>query len=308
MTPQRLWQSTVVVVAASAVLTTVYVQPPWFAALAGLLVLGAHAVVLGIEFALAAAQREQGVTPLPGFTQRIQAWCEEVRVDARMFGWEQAFRLQRHPPRRLGNSGHRGIVFVHGFLCNRAVWHPWIDRLGDGVPYVAIETPGLLLRIESGVEPLDRAVAWLERATGMPPVVLAHSMGGLLVRRWLATCQADARVAGVVTVATPHRGTRFARVGLGANVRQMRLGSSWLDELHAMEPASRAALFTCFYGHCDNIVVPASNATMDGARNCHLLGVAHLAMLYHPAVFAEVMLRLREPAGAAANGRELRMR
>jgi len=120
-------------------------------------------------------------------------------------------------------------------------------------------------------------------------------MGGLAVRAWLAAqpdaAAADARVAGVVTIGTPHQGTWMARLGRTANARQMRQGSAFLAALAAQESPARRALFTCFYGHADNIVFPATTATLAGADNRHLPGVAHLQMVFAPPVLAEVLRR-----------------
>ena len=69
----------------------------------------------------------------------------------------------------------------------------------------------------------------------------------------------------------------------------MRIGSRWLAALVAREPASRRARFTCFYGHADNLVFPAGQGMLAGADNRHLAGVAHVAMLFEPAVLAEVL-------------------
>jgi len=84
------------------------------------------------------------------------------------------------------------------------------------------------------------------------------------------------------------------RFGLAPNTRQMRWNSSWLATLAAQEPPGRYRRFTCFYGHCDNIVFPCSTATLPGADNRHLRGHAHVHMLRHPDVLAEVMKRLQD--------------
>jgi len=134
----------------------------------------------------------------------------------------------------------------------------------------------------------------LTAATGRPPLLVAHSMGGLAVRAWLRDFDGDARVHGVVTIGTPHHGTwlgRFARFG---NAQQMRWHSPWLEQLAASEPPGRYRRFTCFYGHCDNVVFPCSTATLPGADNRHLRGHAHVHMLRHPAVLAEVLQRLQD--------------
>jgi triacylglycerol esterase/lipase EstA (alpha/beta hydrolase family) len=113
-------------------------------------------------------------------------------------------------------------------------------------------------------------------------------MGGLAARAWLAA-QPDAPLHRLVTIATPHAGTRLGAHGRGANINQMRLGSDWLEQLAGRENAASRARFTCFWSHCDNIVFPTRNATLPGADNRHLAVTPHVQMVDHPAVFEEVL-------------------
>ena len=132
------------------------------------------------------------------------------------------------------------------------------------------------------------AMSRLELATGLAPVIVAHSMGGLAARAWWAA-EPEARCHRLVTIASPHTGTRLGAHGRSANITQMRLGSEWLAQLSAKEsPASRER-FICFWGHCDNIVFPTRNATLAGADNRHLPVTPHVQMVEHPAVFEEVL-------------------
>ena len=113
---------------------------------------------------------------------------------------------------------------------------------------------------------------------------------GLLtgVRAWLAATP-DARVDRLVTIATPHAGTRIARHARGANAAQMREGSDWLRGLaRTRERAARASVL-CFWSRCDNIVFPTRNATLEGADNREIAGAPHVAMVFHPAVLEEVL-------------------
>jgi triacylglycerol esterase/lipase EstA (alpha/beta hydrolase family) len=135
----------------------------------------------------------------------------------------------------------------------------------------------------------------LEQATGEAPVIVAHSMGGLAVRAWLVRGQPH-RVLRVVTVASPHQGTRIAQHGFSTNTREMRVGSPWLESLTARENADLYRRFTCFWSHCDNIVFPSANATLPGADNRHLPATPHVQMAYHPAVYEEVLRLLKDVA------------
>ena len=78
----------------------------------------------------------------------------------------------------------------------------------------------------------------------------------------------------------------------------MRRASPWLRALAAREPAGRAARFTCFYSHCDNIVFPPATATLPGADNRHLPGVAHVHMAEMREPWDELLRRLQPDAAA----------
>jgi triacylglycerol lipase len=187
---------------------------------------------------------------------------------------------------------------VHGFFCNRGLWNPWMRRLRRaGVPFLALNLEPLFGSIDSYRATIDEAVADLERSTSLAPVIVCHSMGGLAVRSWLAAESREGRVHRIVTIASPHAGTRMARRGFGANIQQMRPGSAWLATLAASTSTPMRERFVCFWSNCDNIVFPTQNATLAGALNHHLPATPHVQMAYHPDVFDEV-LRLVAMNGA----------
>ncbi|OGA99083.1 MAG: hypothetical protein A3E25_04225 [Burkholderiales bacterium RIFCSPHIGHO2_12_FULL_69_20] len=266
-----------------------------FAMTAGVaLALLPQAPVLGLEFVLLAAFGRDAAAPRAGATALVRAWFGEVLASWRVFNWQQPFFAGRLPdaPVPPGPPERSGVLLVHGYFCNRGVWLPWLRRLRHhGVPYRALTLEPAFGRIDDWVPAIEAAVAALTRQTGRPPLVVAHSMGGLAVRAWLAAqpdaAAADARVLRVLTIASPHRGTWMARFGHSLNARQMRPGHRWLAQLAAGESAARHARFTCFFGHADNIVFPATTATLAGADNHHLPAVAHVAMVQHPAVWDE---------------------
>ena len=265
-----------------------------------LLLLFGFTLVLAVEFALLAWVHGEDPTPRAGPAELLRAWWGECLASARVFGWHQPFRAQAWPD-VPGRPGVRGIVFVHGYVCNRAVWSPWLARCAArGTPCIAVDLEPVFSPLDAYVPTVEAAVAQLERETGLAPLLVCHSMGGLVARAWLAATKgADARVHRVVTIGTPHRGTWLARLSNTVNSLHMRQTSEWLRGLAAREPAARTARFTCFYGHADNIVFPPQAAWLPGAEGHHLRATAHVAMAFHPAVFNEVE-RWLAPAGASA--------
>lgn len=268
--------------------------PGWVAAGLVLALLPA-APVLALEFLLLAAFGRDAATPRASAADLLRAWAGEVAAAWRVFSWDQPLFADAEAD--VPGVGPVGVLLVHGYFCNRGVWRPWLLRLRAlGAPCTALTLEPAFGRIDDWVPQIEQAVADLQRRTGRAPLVVAHSMGGLAVRAWLAAqpdaAAADARVQRVITIATPHQGTWMARFAQTANARQMRIGGRWLSALAAAETPARRARFISFYGHADNIVFPASTATLADADNRHLPAVAHVAMVQHPAVWVEVQLQL----------------
>ena len=173
---------------------------------------------------------------------------------------------------------------------------PWLRKLhAREIPFVTVNLEPVFGSIDGYVTQIDKAVKCLTESTDLAPLLVGHSMGGLAIRAWLST-RADSTVAHhVVTIGTPHHGTLLAKYSRVASGRQMRCGSPWLANLNQREHGARRVPFTCFWSHCDNIVMPTESATLPGADNRHLPARPHMAMAFHPAVFEETVRLLRTP-------------
>lgn len=257
----------------------------------GVPVLG-YAAVLACEFGLL-VRRWDDPAPRPGLWQLVRAWWAELRCGLQVFAWRQPFRAQAEADWVPAGGTRRGVVFVHGLVCNRGFWAPWMRRAkAMGCPCLAVDLEPVFGRIDGYAATLDAAVTRMHAATGQPPVLVCHSMGGLAARAWLRTPGARGRVAHVVTIASPHAGTWMARFGHGANSRQMRQRSAWLRALASGESMLDRACMTCWYSNCDNIVFPVSTATLAGAENRFVPGMPHVALAFHPDVMRESLARV----------------
>jgi triacylglycerol lipase len=268
-------------------------------------ILGAYAVFLAAEFVLLFFINRHDPTPRASVRQLLRAWWGEVRINPLVFCWRQPF-FSNEVPDDAERPGRRGVVFIHGFVCNRGFWTPWLVRLRQrGIPFIAVNLEPVFGGIDEYLPIVEAAVRRIEASTGRAPLLVCHSMGGLVARAWLRGHQADHRVFRVVTIGTPHRGTWLARFGLANNTRQMRQPCDWLESLACSEPPQRLARFICYYGHADNIVLPTSAATLPGADNRHVPGVAHVEMAFEERLIQEVLAlaELPEGDGAGSNSR-----
>jgi len=285
---QRLVTFCLVAFAVSwGVLATALGRPRWSSGGVLLIVCG-YLAFMALEFALAAWQHKDDPAPRATVGQLVRAWWGEVTTSPRVFCWWQPFRSDTWPDHLPRSAALHGMVLVHGFGCNRGFWNVWLPRLkARGVPFVAVNLEPVFGAIGDYAAAVGDAVARVEAATGRPPVVVAHSMGGLAVRAWLA--REEGAVHRVITIASPHHGTWAARFSLSANARDMRPQSDLLAFLESKESPETRGRFTCFYSHCDNIVFPPSTATLEGADNRHVVGMAHVHLAYQPVVFDEAL-------------------
>ena len=292
----------VAIVVGGAVVAFERGRPGW-ALVAPLLFVGGYMTALAIEFAWLRTSYEPGSSDRPTMHQLICAWFEEALIAPQVFGWRQPFRSAAVPDFLPDAArGRRGVVLVHGFFCNRGLWNPWMQRLAsEGMPHVALTLEPPFGSIDRYVEAIDAAVSRLEAVTGIAPVLVGHSMGGLAIRAWRARGNRAGRFHRIVTIGTPHRGTAIARHARTRNGIEMQVGSSWLDALGTSEGEGSNERFTCFWGHCDNIVFPTRGATLPGADNRHVAATPHVAMAFHPNVLRYVMQSLRESPSPATS-------
>lgn len=256
-------------------------------------------ITLALEFVLLARVARADAVPPPGLHGLARAWTGEVRQLVRVFCWRQAFRW-RDPPDLLGprEAGrHHGVVFIHGFVCNRGFWAPWLARArAEGRCCIAVNLEPLFSSIDDYAPIIDAAVRQAHEATGLPPVLVCHSMGGVAARAWLRATAGEQRVARIVTIGSPHHGTWLARFSRVSNGRQMRRDSHWLEALRRHEAAHVQPPMTCWYSDCDNIVFPASTAMLPQADNRYVPGIAHVDLAFHADVMQRTFELFDQPA------------
>lgn len=285
------------------VLAWVLVQrdQPVIAALGALALSFSHAWVLALEFLAQRWVSRHDLVPRAGAAQVLRAWASEVWIAPRLFCWLQPFAHRRFADQvGPGHRGRRGVVLVHGYLCNRGTWNAWMARLQrEGRPFFAVNLAPVFGRIDDYLPTIEAAVSRMQEATGLAPLLVGHSMGGVAARAWLAQAGSPDRVHRLVTLGSPHLGTWTARFGHSPNARQLQIASPWLQALNANGAEDRRR-WICFYSNADNMVFPPSHATLPGADNRLLEGLAHVQMVFRPEVMAAVLALLEAPPIAPA--------
>jgi triacylglycerol lipase len=278
------------------------------AALAFLLVTnGITALIVAIQFALSLYANRSAlgikVVEKMGLKQTLSAYLCELGAAFKVFtlwqAWWPAKSVDYLPAAKAAEPPKRGVLFLHGYFCNSALWfaHRALAR-ERGVPHIALTTEPAFGSIDDYLPAVKAAVQRLSAATGLPPVIVGHSMGGLVARAYVAAevatqvategAGAVSAVHRVITIGTPHHGTAHAERGVGDNARQMRLNSPWLAANAAQLPPEARSQFVCFYSNGDNIVAPTESAMLEGADNRHIPATGHVNLIFAPAVLEAV--------------------
>lgn len=151
------------------------------------LVFECYSAILLLQFTAMRSITADDATPKPRAAELIRAWAGETLTVLRIFYWRQPYCSSAEPDFLPGQgNGKRGVVFIHGFFCNRGLWTHWLTKLRHrGHPFIALNLRPEFGSIDEYAGMIDHAVDSLQRLTGQAPVLVCHSMGGLAARAWL---------------------------------------------------------------------------------------------------------------------------
>ena len=112
------------------------------------------------------------------------------------------------------------VVLVHGVLgfvrktVSRLFSFAYFQGVEDALAEAGVEVASVALPATAGVAERARALGEAVERLGTGKVnLVAHSMGGLDARWWVGRLGGHRRVASLVTIAAPHRGTAVADWG-----------------------------------------------------------------------------------------------
>ncbi|MFK7992428.1 MAG: esterase/lipase family protein [Sandaracinaceae bacterium] len=199
----------------------------------------------------------------------------------------------------------RVVVFVHGFGAGGAVFRPLRERVESelALPTVDFSYPSShgFTRVAAGL------AKRIERTAPRGAVldVVGHSLGGLVARWYIQELGGAERVERLVTLATPHAGTRSARIAPGPLRRALLPGSDVVRRLDSGRARAVGVRHTALVAGSDLMVTPpASAAALPDADVRWFDELGHNAMLFDRTVHEAVIERLRHPSPSAAQSPE----
>ena len=203
-----------------------------------------------------------------------------------MVCWFRLFPLSQPFRAHFAQDALPPVLLLHGYGANSGFWKPMSQQLSAaGITHAAIDLEPLLGSIDDYAELIETTAQELCVSHGAQTIVIVgHSMGGLAARAWLRR-YGDERLAGLITLGTPHFGSTLAAYAMGENARQMlpavgkeASAGDWLTSLANSESADLRARMRSIYSRHDNIVAPQQSALLPGASNMPLDLVGHVAL------------------------------
>jgi pimeloyl-ACP methyl ester carboxylesterase len=206
--------------------------------------------------------------------------------------WQlRAFANRTRPESFLSGTGVP-LILLPGVYETWKFLQPLIEHLHErGHPVHVLD---LLHRNQRPVlEMADLVSRYLEEQELSDTVLVAHSKGGLIGKQVMIG-PAAARIRGMVAVATPFGGSRYARMMIAPSLRSFSPHDRTILALAKQNEVN--ARITSVYGRFDPHIPESS--TLPGARNVLLETGGHFRILAHPRVVAEVERMAAEPAPA----------
>jgi triacylglycerol lipase len=185
------------------------------------------------------------------------------------------------------------IILTHGLYHNASAWLLFRSRLRKaGLKNVFVMKYGsFFTSFEKTVKKFEEFVSDARKALpGKPVYLIGHSFGGLLCRVYAERAKEGAIPAAVITMGSPHRGSKVAAFGLGKLASSLLYRGPLFTELECGPPrlpCNGVALFS----PVDNVVLPseALKAPYPGWVYYETDPLSHTAMLYSKSVTGKVI-------------------
>ena len=261
----------------------------------------------------------------------LYALAKEIDARAMMFGLTETFHQWVMPKKNENALQYKDkpcvpVLLVHGYFSNRGIFWQLRKRLMAAAvgPVYTLNLEPLLGGIDSMVPVLGRRIEQVcKEANASQVIIVAHSMGGLVTRRYMANLVATAvaktmatavttttattmpmphegvnetpmRVKRFITLGSPHHGSEMSGFSIGQCVREMRLASPWLSALEQAEAGMEHPPTLSIYTLNDDLIYPPESSKLDWAHNISVAAVGHVSMLFSKPITERIIAEIRK--------------
>jgi triacylglycerol lipase len=191
------------------------------------------------------------------------------------------------------SSAQDPILFVHGYLESASLWNSMkakFEKDGYSSSFLSAYTYNTSQSNKVDAEKEVKShVESLLKATGATKVdIIAHSMGSLNTRWYIKFNGGESKVDDWVSLGGPNHGTTTANFCGSTSCVEMRVGSTFLNELNAGDETPGAVNYGTWWSPCDEIINPDSSVSLTGATNTETACISHTALTTDETVYKQV--------------------
>lgn len=277
----------------------------WLLVLAFFIITGTTAVITYLLYWYEEGSRPYGPHPgvhvraasiLKGLAMSFFSQC--IVLCTYPFGLVTVARIPGARKLQNATQDNPPIILVHGLYHNASAWmmfRYWLKKEGFThaycVNYLSLGTDfdAALHKLEERLERLVSACPHTK------PVLVGHSLGGLLIRAWLAIPGNQRKIQGAVTMGSPHQGSKLAGLGLGRLARSLIFRGDLIRRIEAEDVEPNVPCYS-LSSSLDNMVLPQEglHIRVTGWREERTAEVSHIAMLYHYPTAMQAIGKIRE--------------
>lgn len=204
-------------------------------------------------------------------------------------------------PRTI-TPGQPVIILAHGLFHNPSAWLLFRRRLQKAgfTNVFVMGYSSFFTTFEQTLKKFERFVSDSASAVpGSPVYLVGHSLGGLLSRVYAEKRLGGVTPAAVITLGSPHRGSKMAAFGLGTLAASLQYRGPLFEELER-NSASLPCPGFALYSPVDNLVLPSEGlkAPYNEWTYFETSPVSHVSMLYSGNSVRKVIELIRSGASS----------
>jgi triacylglycerol lipase len=186
------------------------------------------------------------------------------------------------------------VLFIHGLLHNPSTF-AWLKQklaLYGFKNFSDMNLSTMTHGIDEMSEQTAGSVEQILKRYQVPHIdIVAHSMGGLVARHFVQKLGGDGKVRNLITLGTPHQGTRISNYFWFENIKSLSPDSPTILELNAC-PLPQHTRAVAVSGGMDVLMWPRTCVQWEGVRNIHLPRVGHAGLLFSRRVLQIIVAHL----------------
>jgi len=195
----------------------------------------------------------------------------------------------------------RSVVLVHGIADRRTAFDKLEARLRAAGHDVRTIDPRSRLGRERLESLAQRLKEFVDVRFGQHARIslIGFSMGGIVSRYYLQRLGGLQRAERLITISSPHNGTRTARLLPFAGARQLRPGSDFLTDLNADRAVLEPLGLLSFWTPYDLMISPPRSSVLDIGQSCEVPVALHALMTRDARVLDRIVRELSQPEGGS---------